>query len=568
MRFESRGRVVEVTCAVDKVDCTEYNHGSEQSSSPENIQECFISAETNQTIRLDISLQEPRSEFLADLVVDGVIRDTANFRRMKSGMKYYSFEHGMWKEGRRTSRWQLKIKELPPHTSEAGDSHDLLKYRNVLVGTIEVRIFCGSCDTNMNRVPAYCDMYSRAKDVFYGVQGIEPTHRIGGGIAIGISKSQKSAIESTINGLRSSTKPFCAFRFSYRSQKCLQLAGVISASPTPKAHASIEPPEDEQLQAAAEEPSTEKDGDTKSLIAVTTSKVSIMTDEVSIIEENQRLDVLAPALLIDGTSAISLGTSEPHLSVLRASTALSSNATNLVPETDSVPSQYSSRLRNPASNELYRQTSPSATDSIINSGLLLADHEGADDAGHYSPLFVSPEPRKVSVLDDSSRNFGPPLAPSSHGHPIYIAPTRSSLDVLTDSYDPHERSINSALRVDIGNLTPMWEMPNTLKRSVELSPLLGQKAESPSSKDDIKQVFKRRKNDIKVLKAELEALTQKKADSARRVEEARRRREEQERILNEEYEALEQEKLKVLQSIAADQEAEEEHLRGLEDDSD
>ena len=154
---------------------------------------------------------------------------------------------------------------------------------------------------------------------------------------------------------------------------------MISASPTPKTHASIESSGDEQFRNAVEEPTTGNDGDTSSLTAVTSSEVSIITDKTSTTEKSQPLDFL-----------------------------------------------------------------------------------------------------------------------------------------------------NSALHADTSNPTPMPEMANTLKRSVELSPLLGQNAESPSLKDDIKQVLKRRKNEIKALKAELEALTQKKADSARRVEEARRRREEQE----------------------------------------
>ncbi|MCJ1415014.1 hypothetical protein MMC32_001344 [Xylographa parallela] len=286
------------------------------------------------------------------------------------------------------------------------DSDDFWGDRDdAIVGTIEVRIFMETSNTGPeDKVLDNYDTYRRAKDVFYGVQDIKPTHSIEGGTAIEITQRKKSTI-----------------RFSYRSRNSLQLAGVISASPTPKTHASIESSGDEQSQTAGEELTTGKDGDTTSLIAITSSEVWIMTNKTSTTEKSQPLDVL-----------------------------------------------------------------------------------------------------------------------------------------------------NSALHVDTGNLTPMPEMPemaNTLKRSLELSPLLGQKAESPSLRDDIKHVLKHRKNEIKALKAELEALTQKKADSARRVEEARRRREEQERILNEEYEALEREKLDVLQSIAADQEAEEEHLRGLEDDS-
>ena len=177
---------MKVTCAVDEVDCTEYKLGSEYRSNSESIQECFISAETNQTIRLDICSPTFVCPYQADLVIDGVIRDTAVFRRVrygKYGRKCHSFEPGMWKEGRSICRRQLKIVELPPRTSgmtDDEDSDDFWGNRDdAIVGTIEVRIFMESSNTGPeDKVLENYHTYRRAKNVYYCVQDIKPTHSI------------------------------------------------------------------------------------------------------------------------------------------------------------------------------------------------------------------------------------------------------------------------------------------------------------------------------------------------------------------------------------------------------
>ena len=96
MRFKG----VKVTCAIDKVDCTEYKYESLQSKKPENVQECFVSAETKHTIQFHISLEGFWEVCQADLVVDGIIRDTAVLRKVNYGTRWHTLEHGMWKEGR------------------------------------------------------------------------------------------------------------------------------------------------------------------------------------------------------------------------------------------------------------------------------------------------------------------------------------------------------------------------------------------------------------------------------------------------------------------------------------
>ena len=194
----------------------------------------------------------------------------------------------------------------------------------------------------------------------------------------------------------------------------LLLAEVISASPTREIHVNIESLEHKQLQFAVEEPTIEKYGATRRLIAITTSEASVMTNKVSTIEKFRDTDILEPAHLIEGTAASS------------------SDTTKLIPELDPVSVRGSSWPRNIASLELCRRKLSNATKittSPVSSPLL---HEDDNDAGYCSPLFLSCEAREVSVPDDSSKNRE--IVPqASHSNSIHIKPIRRSLDILTDS---------------------------------------------------------------------------------------------------------------------------------------
>ncbi|MCJ1377392.1 hypothetical protein MMC17_000487 [Xylographa soralifera] len=187
-------------------------------------------------------------------------------------------------------------------------------------------------------------------------------------------------------------------------------------------------------------------------------------------------------------------------------------------------------LRDPQSS-VVGDFSPSSVASP-----LAADNDA--DEGRDSPLFVSPGPQEGLKSGSVLGSGTPPTSPVK----------------LTSNFNS-------------GSLAPTPRTPNALKRSFGSLKLTGEEQQTFPRFDDSIEAIKRRKVDIKALKAELKRLAETKVDSARRVEEARRKREEHERTLNERYEALERQRLEVLKSIAADHDAEKEYLQGIEDES-
>ncbi|MCJ1389753.1 hypothetical protein MMC18_002610 [Xylographa bjoerkii] len=665
MRYQeaAQGPSAEVTCALDDVECTEFG-----STRHRHIQECFISAETKQILKVILQLEGLHDDCQADLVVDGILRDTVTWRKKSVGDKCHIFEHGIWKGGRKTYRSPLKLAELSPGLSVLFDTAVV----ETTVGTIEIRIFKANPNLfHQNKVPDYNEQHNwEDSDLMPGTAGIEPTHTIVPLTLEELSESKRKTVRANFGRERPGLAPWAVFRFFYRGQKSLNDAGVLTALPASPAPTNTESTDEEQLEPGEEDTITveskpvqglptvlilpTKDGAALGIGVLTgeivqnpdasklanaankddcdimdsvedaplrnifTAPVAQMTLPIAkqspFLDPSQNAEPMDPAVStdLDQTSknsvihalktvenpstsehipngpysggdgpskenqavrglGLELGGALQHMdgtvpsSVLRTqlseqiqaedataiaappeSTALLirspasvfSSAKILPVETKPSPGQDTSQPWIFPPNELRDPQSLAATD-LSPSPVASPPADDSDTGeGHYSPLFVSPEPQEGLRSGD-----------------------------VRGSYPRVTSPISLTSNVNFNNLAPIPRAPNFLKRSFGSPMLTGQEQQKGPPPDDTIQAPKRRKTDIKALKAEIKWLAKRKVDSARRVEEARGKREEHERTLNEQYEALEREKLEVLQSIAADNNAEEDYLRGIEDDS-
>ena len=111
MRYQETagGPLAEAICVVNGKDCTEL-----QRTAHINIQECFISGEAEQKLKVRLRLDDVYSNCQADLVIDGIVRNTFLCGNTCTRTRRNVFEHGTWEIEGKIYRGLFKLAELPP----------------------------------------------------------------------------------------------------------------------------------------------------------------------------------------------------------------------------------------------------------------------------------------------------------------------------------------------------------------------------------------------------------------------------------------------------------------------
>ncbi|MCJ1397135.1 hypothetical protein MMC11_000327 [Xylographa trunciseda] len=672
MRYQgtAKGPSAEVTCTLDNIDCKEF-----KSTSYTNVRECFISGETKQMIKVVLQLRGIYGgDCQADLIIDGILRDTIIWRKKSFEVRSHTFECGIWKAGRTTYRSPLKLAELAPELSALFDPASI----QTTVGTIEIRIFKADPNgTHKNMVPDYSEQNKwEDSDLMAGTAGIEPTHKIVPSALEGLGESRRKTTRASFVRERPGLTPWAIFRFLYRGLKSLNDAGVLTTLPVSPDPTDAESSDEDELESVEEDPvndETEPAGDHPAISTAHINDTTAFGPRASAKEaaQNPYASQLAEALdkedrdiiasvvasVAEATSPGNLAAPVAHMTLPTAEKSPNQNESSDAERTGPMmlvdsdqPSEGSARhfikaSKNSTGSEhiqdrLYSDENDSSTGNQAVSGLGLdlggeRRHMDANVTSNTDTLdaplserigaeggtaFRVPPKSPASLARDttnvtSNANILPVNIKSSPGleanrpwsfppnelrhpqpstagesspspeasqlanddeadnppySPLYVSPEPPEDPRPGNLPEPYLRPtslISVTSNTNSNNQAPMPETPNALKRSFGTLMLNGQEQQEVPLLFGSTRATKRRKIDIKALRVELEGLAKRKVDSARRVIEARRKREAHERTLNEQYEALERERLEMLKSIAADNEAEEEYLRGIEDDS-
>ncbi|MCJ1281968.1 hypothetical protein MMC26_001291 [Xylographa opegraphella] len=603
-----------------------------------------------------LGLEGLHDDCQADLVIDGILRDTVTWRKKLRVLRAHTFEHGIWKGGRRKPyRSPLKLAELAPGLSYLFDP----PAAQTTVGTIDIRVFKANSNStpnfkHQNKVPDYNEQPNlEDSDLIAGTAGIEPTHKIVPSAFEELSESKRKALRSNFARDRLGLAPWAVFRFLYRGQKSLNDAEMLSTHTISPVPANAEISDEEQPKSG--EDGTGNDRDILGRISSTASKPQIAAAAVggiqvstegtrvnelstpelgNVLDANERnivsslegialQDILtAPVAHMEATSQILLAGTNQNMkySTVHASEALenridsnhvadgsfsgrigTTNETHVIeggglghghglsgpvaivagkPEIPLIEQMEAesavSFLATPKTSALSSVNTKSmfGNEEILPVGRKIPPHLGISRPWSF-PLDELRHPRS-SATEGSSPSPVASMPTQDSGAdeglhtPLFLTPDSTerlkSVRILRSDTRPRN-SLNLTSNINSDQLAPFPRTQDVLKRSFGSPKLTKEELQASPRPEDSVKAIKRRKIDIEALKADLKRLAARKADSARRVEEASRKREEHERILNEQYEALEQERWEILNSIAADYDAEEEYLDGIEDDS-